>query len=165
DALPIFGGEQRSIPRIFGRAFELRPGQGLKIAQLEQRLNDVGYASRPSVTQPGEFSVGSGIVTLRTRVAGSPTIRVEFSKGATTVISKLVNQDTNKPIPVVTLEAPMLTAIATGEKRRYSPLATIPDHMRQAVQAVEDHRFYDHPGVDVIGSAGAVFTNLFGNKE
>src|SRR5687768_8392661 len=57
-----FGGEQRAIPRIFGRAFELRPGQGLKLAQLEQRLNDVGYASRPSVTKPGEFSVGSGVV-------------------------------------------------------------------------------------------------------
>lgn len=159
------GGEQRAIPRIFGRAFELRPGQGLKIAQLEQRLNDVGYASRTTVTQPGEFSVGSGVVMLRTRAAASPTIRVEFSKGATTVISKLVNQDTGKPIPLVTLEAPMLTAIATGEKRRYSPLATIPDHVRQAVLAVEDHRFYDHPGVDVIGSAGAVFTNLFGDKE
>jgi penicillin-binding protein 1B len=159
------GGEQRAIPRIFGRAFELRPGQGLKIAQLEQRLNDVGYASRTSVTKPGEFSVGSGVVMLRTRAAASPTIRVEFSKGATTVISKLVNQDTGKPIPLVTLEAPMLTAIATGEKRRYSPLATIPDHVRQAVLAVEDHRFYDHPGVDVIGSAGAVFTNLFGDKE
>ena len=159
------GGEQRAIPRIFGRAFELRPGQGLKMAQLEQRLNDVGYASRTTVAQPGEFSVGSGVVVLRTRVAASPTIRVEFSKGTTTVISKLVNQETGKPVPLVTLEAPMLTAIATGEKRRYSPLATIPDHVRQAVLAVEDHRFYDHPGVDVIGSAGAVLTNLFGNKE
>ena len=159
------GGEQRAIPRIFGRAFELRPGQGLKIAQLEQRLNDVGYASRTTVTQPGEFSVGSGVVVLRTRAAASPTIRVEFSKGTTTVISKLVNQDTGKPIPLVALEAPMLTAIAAGEKRRYSPLATIPDYVRQAVLAVEDHRFYDHPGVDVIGTASAVFTNMFGDKE
>src|SRR5687768_18336798 len=34
------GGEQRAIPRIFGRAFELRPQQGLRLAQLKQRLND-----------------------------------------------------------------------------------------------------------------------------
>jgi penicillin-binding protein 1B len=159
------GGELNAIPRIFGRAFELRPGQGLRIVQLEQRLNDVGYASRPVVTQSGEFSVGSGMVVLRTRGESAATIRVEFSKGTPTVITKLVNQDTNKPVPLVTLEAPMLTAIASGEKRRYSPLAMIPDHVRQAVLAVEDHRFYDHPGVDVIGSAGAVFTNLFGDKE
>jgi hypothetical protein len=53
-----------AIPRIFGRAFE-QVWPGLKIAQLEQRLNDA--AMRPALqTQPGEFSVGSGIVVLRT---------------------------------------------------------------------------------------------------
>ena len=30
--------------------------------------------------------------------------------------------------------------------------------MVQAVLAIEDRRFYDHPGVDPIGIAGAVFT-------
>src|SRR5437879_2305671 len=35
------GGEQKPIPRIFGRPFELRPKQGLSPTQLEQRLNDV----------------------------------------------------------------------------------------------------------------------------
>jgi len=159
------GGEQRVVPRIFGRAFELRPGQGLTVTQLEQRLNDVGYASRTVVSGPAEFSMGSSLVVLRTRAADAPTVRVEFSKGAPQTITKVINQDTGKPIAALSLEAPMLTAIATGQKRRYTPLATIPDHVRQAVLAIEDHRFYDHPGVDVIGSAGAVFTNLFGDKE
>lgn len=159
------GGEQRVAPRIFGRAFELHPGQGLTVAQLEQRLNDVGYAARTVVAGPGEFSVGSGVVVLRARADDAAIVRVEFSKGTPQIVTTLVNQATGRPVPGLTLEAPMLTAIASGEKRRYSPLATIPDHMRQAVLAIEDHRFYDHPGVDVIGSAGAVLTNLFGDKE
>src|SRR6187549_3085670 len=37
------GGEMRPVPRIFGRAFEVRPGQQLSPAQLSQRLVDVGY--------------------------------------------------------------------------------------------------------------------------
>jgi penicillin-binding protein 1B len=161
------GGEQRAIPRIFGRPFELRPGQGLTPSQLEQRLNDVGYASRTTVERPGEYSVGSSVMVLRSRGEDAMAVRVEFSssKGAPPVIAKLVNQDTGKAVPQVTLEAPMLTAIATGEKRRYTPLATIPARMREAVLAIEDRRFYDHPGVDVIRSAGAVFTNVFGDKE
>jgi len=159
------GGEQRVIPRIFGRPFELRPGQGLTPAQLEQRLNDVGYASRTVVTGPGEFSAGSSVVILRPRTEGAATVRVEFSKGAPPLITRMINQDTGRPIPELALEAPMLTAIATGEKRRYSPLATIPDRVRQAVLAIEDRRFYDHPGVDIIRSAGAVVTNLFGDKD
>ncbi len=159
------GGEQRAIPRIFGRPFELRPNQALTPAQLEQRLNDVGYASRTVVEQPGEFSVGSSVVVLRTRGDDTSTARVEFSKGTVPVIAKMVNQDTGRAIPRLTLEAPMLTAITTGEKRRYTPLAAIPGRVRQAVLAIEDRRFYDHPGVDVIRSAGAVVTNLFGDKE
>src|SRR5262249_26513061 len=31
-----------------------------------------------------------------------------------------------------------------------------------AVLAIEDHRFYEHPGVDVIRSVGAIVTNLRG---
>jgi penicillin-binding protein 1B len=59
----------------------------------------------------------------------------------------------------------MLTAFASGEKRRFTPLTSIPERMRHAVLAIEDRRFYDHPGVDVIRSVGAIVTNLFGNKE
>jgi penicillin-binding protein 1B len=32
------------------------------------------------------------------------------------------------------------------------------------VLAIEDRRFYDHPGVDPIGIAGAIFRNVFGDK-
>ena len=108
------GGEQRAIPRIFGRPFELRPNQALTPAQLEQRLNDVGYASRTVAEKPGEFSIGSSVVVLRTRDDEPITARVEFSKGKMPVIAKLINQETGRAIPRLTLEAPMLTAIATA---------------------------------------------------
>jgi len=45
------GGEQRAIPRIFGRPFEMRPGRALEPGQLVQRLNDVGYAERPKACE------------------------------------------------------------------------------------------------------------------
>jgi penicillin-binding protein 1B len=37
--------------------------------------------------------------------------------------------------------------------------------MIRAVIAIEDHRFYDHSGVDVIGTTRAVFTNVFGSRK
>ena len=37
--------------------------------------------------------------------------------------------------------------------------------MVQAVLAIEDRRFYDHPGVDVIRTIGAIVTNLRGEKK
>ncbi|HWR53927.1 MAG TPA: PBP1A family penicillin-binding protein, partial [Bryobacteraceae bacterium] len=45
------------------------------------------------------------------------------------------------------------------EQRRDVPLARISPHIRRAVVAVEDHRFYSHGGIDPIGVARAVFLN------
>ena len=40
------------------------------------------------------------------------------------------------------------------------PLADIPLHLQQAFIAVEDHRFYNHPGVDPIALGRAVVRNI-----
>ena len=40
------------------------------------------------------------------------------------------------------------------------PLADIPPHLRNAFVAVEDHRFYKHPGVDPIALGRAVVRNI-----
>src|SRR5688572_32968443 len=62
-------GEARPIPRIFGRPFEIYTGRGLSGAELVQRLNDVGYAQRPRIEQPGEFSMAANGITIMTRPA------------------------------------------------------------------------------------------------
>ena len=56
----------------------------------------------------------------------------------------------------------MLTGLVTGsrEKAAAVPLAAIPTRMQQAVLAIEDRRFYSHPGIDPISLVGAVVTNL-----
>ncbi|MBI4401645.1 MAG: PBP1A family penicillin-binding protein [Nitrospirae bacterium] len=46
------------------------------------------------------------------------------------------------------------------ERRILAPLADIPQALIQAVIAVEDARFFEHPGLDVIGILRAVWTNL-----
>ncbi len=161
-------GEQQSVPRIFGRPFELRAGNGLTPQQLVARLNDVGYAERADPDDPGEFAVTEEGIRLRPRVTTegeTRVVRVEFSTGSTPVIARLIDESTDTPSGPVTLEAPLLTAFASGEKRRFTPLASIPERMQHAVLAIEDRRFYDHPGVDVIRSAGAIFTNLFGDRQ
>lgn len=46
------------------------------------------------------------------------------------------------------------------ERRILTPLAQIPDTLKKAVIAVEDVRFFEHPGLDVIGIMRAFWTNL-----
>jgi len=46
------------------------------------------------------------------------------------------------------------------ERRLLTPLADTPQSLTQAVIAVEDARFFEHPGLDVIGILRATLTNL-----
>jgi len=46
------------------------------------------------------------------------------------------------------------------EHRRDVPLSEIPEHLHHAFIAIEDHRFYSHPGVDPIALGRAVVRNL-----
>src|SRR5262245_38644528 len=47
-----------------------------------------------------------------------------------------------------------------NEQRRDVPLSQISVHLKDAVIAVEDHRYYHHPGIDPIGLSRAAFSNL-----
>src|SRR5205814_2372912 len=64
------------------------------------------------------------------------------------------------------LDAPVLTALAVGEREKRRPVAltAIPERVREAVLAIEDRRFYEHPGVDPIGIVGAAISNLRGKR-
>ncbi|MCS5478293.1 transglycosylase domain-containing protein [Corynebacterium sp. YIM 101645] len=67
-------------------------------------------------------------------------------------------------------DTPGVTTItdATGEpmawvfhQRRYEvPGDQISPHMKDAIVAIEDHRFYEHDGVDIQGTARAMLTNV-----
>jgi penicillin-binding protein 1A len=46
------------------------------------------------------------------------------------------------------------------ERRILTPVGDIPQGLRRAVVAVEDVRFFEHPGLDYIGMARAAWTNL-----
>ena len=46
------------------------------------------------------------------------------------------------------------------EQRRDVPLSQMSVYLKDAVIAVEDHRYFSHPGVDPIGLSRALFTNL-----
>ena len=168
------GEMARTDPRVFARPFELHRGQALTERQLVDRLNDLGYAHRARAEQPGEFTVGREAMVLIPRDGDHKgrTVRLVFGgRPAKTAeparIETIELPPDKKAVERITLDPPLITALVTSEareKRRDVPLQAIPRQMIQAVLAIEDRRFYDHPGIDPIGIAGAVFRNVFGNK-
>ena len=53
-----------------------------------------------------------------------------------------------------------LSAINSGIKRLWVDISDVPQHVKDAVVAIEDHKFYKHDGVDFRRTAGAVL-NMF----
>ena len=51
------------------------------------------------------------------------------------------------------------------EIRTSVSIGSLPKYVPQAFVAVEDHRFYQHDGVDVVGIAGALKDNIFGERR
>jgi penicillin-binding protein 1B len=176
----LHGERDRVLPRVFARPLEIRRGEGLSEKELLDRLNDLGYAQRTEVQNPGEFAVNGAFVTVVPR-AGTHTgqlLTISFQRpapprragrppAAPTRSPRIEGLTVGKrAISRVTLDAPMLTALIRQgrEKRRQVPLSTLPTRMVEAVLAIEDRRYYSHPGVDPIRMVGALVTNAFGDR-
>jgi penicillin-binding protein 1B len=169
----MHGEMQRVDPRVFARPFEVRRGQSITPSQLVDRLNELGYANRARATQAGEFTIGRDALVLIPREGDNQgqTVRIVFGGRLTktkelSAVDRIEITGSKQRPERVTIDASLITALVTSgrEKRRDVPLQLIPQHMIQAVLAIEDRRFYDHVGVDPIGIASAVWDYVSGRK-
>jgi len=175
----LHGERERTLPRVYARPVELRRGQTVTEQDLIARLNDLGYTHRARVEQPGEFAIGRNAIAITPRAGDlkGKIVRVEFNappavrraggKAPVPAGIRALEVVGRGPADALQLDSPLLTALITGgrEKRRRVPLSTIPKRMQQAVLAIEDQRFYSHPGLNPITMVGAVITNVFGSRR
>ena len=179
----LHGERDTVLARVFARPLELRRGQSLTDRQLIDRLNDLGYAQRAKPEKPGEFAIGQGAVALVPRGPefNSKVVRVVFQRPTAPEVRTASRRAIPRPADRVLqlelgsqpserllLDAPVLTALGAGaerEKRRPVALSVIPQRMIQAVLAIEDRRYYEHPGIDPIGMLGAAFSYATGRRS
>src|SRR5688572_381115 len=169
----LYGERERSLPRVYARPIEIRRGQTFTQQDLIARLNDIGYAQRPLVAQPGEFAVMANeiAITPRSGALQGQRVRVTFPatpKNATTATRRgiqAIEVEGAGKADNVELDRPVLTALMTTgarQKRRRTPIGSIPDHMQQAVLAIEDRSFYSHPGVNPLRLTAVAVRSLLG---
>jgi len=162
-----FEALQWALPaRIYARPLELYVGAPVSANDIIDTLQRLGYRRTNRVSGPGEYNVGDGIVQLWTRGfdfwdGEEPSLFVEVD-----VLGRRINRITgdrnNSAVPLVRLEPVEIAQInpGTGEDRLPLTLNDVPPDLVNAVVAVEDHRFYDHFGIDPIGIARAFIANI-----
>ncbi|HTV01276.1 MAG TPA: PBP1A family penicillin-binding protein, partial [Luteitalea sp.] len=166
----LSGLNDRVAPKVYARPFVLRSGQSLTVDELDERLDDLGYTRRERASSPGEFDVAGDDVRLIPRGGTAPgqvvQVRLVRNAAARTAHVSRLHVQRGGVVDQVQLESPLLTAVAAGGRgrQRQVPLTQLPPMVVQAVLAIEDRRFYSHPGVDLIRTTGALVTNLRGDK-
>jgi penicillin-binding protein 1B len=160
-------GEKGRLPaRVYARPLVLRPGMRLGAEELVKVLNGLRYAERQVPTEAGQFAVSDAGVTLFPRPlpdgANEPLV-VSFAtdKQKVTRVRDIRNRSKRRVLDQ-TLEPELVTYLygEDREKRRRVRYEELPDHLVKAVLAIEDRRFFSHPGLDPIGLVRAALHNL-----
>lgn len=162
-----FEGKRWALPaRVYARPLELYAGRPLTAEQLEQELQRLGYTKVRQADQEGSYSRNGQGLSLRTRPFTFPDgqepagyLSVSFQGQR---IQALRDAASGEELALVRLEAPLVASIypTHHEDRILVQRQGLPDHLVEALLAVEDRNFYGHFGVDPKGIARAMWANL-----
>lgn len=163
-----FSGRRWSVPsKAFSDTTLLYPGVVFPRNRLEAKLARLGYrkvAQKPGTK--GEFRSGPSSVDLFVRDLHIPgrkrdgfPVRITFDKNRIDSLSRL---DTGERLSLLELEPEELMRFfgPEREERRLVSIDQVPRHVIHAVLAAEDARFFQHPGLDLLGILRALLSNL-----
>lgn len=156
----LASGYLTSRPGLYAAPRLLQVGQKLSRADLTIALKRAGYVqSEGSNVWSGSFRESATDVEIRPNAnqARSAIVKVTFNNDKT--ISALTDDDIT--IDSFTLEPEVLSndPLTKAGKREAVRFSEIPPVLVHAILSTEDHRFFQHPGVDVFGIARALLHN------
>ena len=153
--------EERRATFVYAAAQPLVPGLHVRRADLAGTLARLKYVdSRSAAPVPGQYRRLANAWEIHLRAtpdAAAQRVRLELRDERITRVLR-----DGHDIGAAALEPEVLTSAddRPGEDNRPARLADIPLVLINAVLAAEDHRFFDHGGVDLRGLLRAAWTNL-----
>ncbi len=164
EVITRFSGKRWDIPsRIYSDSLTIYIGQSLKELGFFERLARLNYhpvASGAKVASRGEYSIdparGTMVIFLHSfsypdhNFPGEP-IEMTLAPPDQTVTA-MRDPSSRQALYSIELEPELISGIFQGswEQRRLVRLSQIPPLMIDAILAAEDHRFYEHHGLDLV---------------
>lgn len=161
--IPESGSRQRVL--FYAAATDLAPGSRIGLRRLEARLRRLDYHAVSKLTESGQYVLGrSGVdVWLRPfrypgREFGGGRLRLRMLGEQITRVEPLDHFEPED----LRLEPERIAGYegTTGAILDPLKLEDAPPLLVKGLVAVEDRRFYIHPGIDPIGLVRALWTNL-----
>lgn len=163
----LASGYLTSRAGIYAAPRTLRTGQSLSRDRLVELLRRAGYVETDaSDVWSGSFTVSDDAVEIlpRHQSAGSPlsTVRVRFNKQER--IAEIRGDGVQ--LESYMLEPEILTTDAGMKSGKRAALAygDVPPTLVRAILSIEDHRFFEHRGLDFFGIGRALLRNAGDNE-
>jgi penicillin-binding protein 1B len=163
----LANGYLTSRAGIYAAPRKLRTGQSLSRDGLVTLLRRAGYIEKnASDVWSGSFTAQENTVEIRPRktsgAAGPSIVTVSFD--GNNLISELTGDGLT--LDAYQLEPELLTADASMKAGKQTALSysDIPPVLAHAILSIEDHRFFEHRGVDAWGIARAFLRNAGDNE-
>ena len=157
-----FEGRRFALPaRIFARPLELHVGLRMPQADVVDELKLLGYRDVPRPGESGWYVREENRLEIALRpfvfwdgAQPARAVSVGFEGGKVSMLKDSAGQD----VPLARVEPLPIGGIypAGNEDRVLVRVTEVPQHLVQALIAVEDRSFYRHAGFDVRGLARAV---------
>ena len=151
---------------IFSDYLKLTNQINIELQSLIKILGARGYVKKETPENPGEYSIINNNLRIYTREFHNNFGFLEKSKifNYDLETGSINSKDTS--IPNITIEPKILSSLTSGQRResKYLSLEKIPKNLINAVINIEDERFYEHFGIDIIGISRALAINLVNMK-
>ncbi|MFN8547577.1 MAG: transglycosylase domain-containing protein [Candidatus Eisenbacteria bacterium] len=161
--IPASGSRQQVL--YYGAPASLRPGARMEQDELLDRLHRLGYHQVESLGAPGDFVTRASRFEIYLRPFAYPSrpfaggrVRLSLGDGA---IARCEAEPAVAP-DECRLEPERIAGFQGDVGAVLAPLKLddAPPLLVKTILAVEDRRFYHHPGIDPIGTARAVVANF-----
>jgi penicillin-binding protein 1B len=163
----LANGYLTSRAGIYAAPRSLRVGQTLSRDGLVAQLRRAGYIEKnASDVWSGSFTAQADSIEIRPRrvsgYSGPSIVQISFDKNNR--IAELTGDSLT--LDSYQLEPELLTADSTMKAGKRAALSyeDIPPVLAHAILSIEDHRFFEHRGVDFFGIARAFLRNASGNE-
>jgi penicillin-binding protein 1B len=157
----ITAGSLQASSTIYAAPTLIQKGDAFTREELIARLQRAGYTDQPNNPLGHYRLVGDGIrITTGPQSYYSPhTVLIEFKKGR---IASIDSETSGAVAGRYSLEPELITNVLGSDRGKRRPVAysEYPKYLVQAVVSIEDKRFFDHSGLDILRVAKAAWVDL-----
>ncbi len=162
-ALPT--GEDHPPRLIYGAPFLLKPDVDLAASQLIERLRRLGYHPVEDVVRrSGEYRATAGAIDIYLHEfpdlhLRSMPVRLLVADGR---ITRVLSASTGEDLFPAYLEPQLISGLrgASRQVRDWVAYDDIPARFIDVLLAIEDRRFFTHPGIDPVAVGRALWANV-----